>query len=49
MAIPDVSADDIVAVLREFDNAKRDTDAWRGWETRRNHVYAISWNGRFIL
>ncbi len=47
MAIPDVSADDIVAVLREFDNAKRDTDAWRGWETRRNHVYAISWNGRF--
>lgn len=38
MAIWDVSRDDIIAALRGFDSNKRDTDFWRGWEERRDHL-----------
>ncbi len=44
MAIPDVTRDEIIEALQDFDKQKRESDSWHGWETRKNHRYAIEWN-----
>ncbi|MEA4883280.1 MAG: hypothetical protein VB144_06435 [Clostridia bacterium] len=46
MPIPDVSKDKIIQALDDFDDHKRNTDDWRGWESRGNHRYAIKWGGK---
>ena len=43
--IPPVSRDQLIKAMANFDKAHRRSKDWIGWEKRKNHHYAIEWNG----
>jgi MoxR-like ATPase len=46
MAIPSVSREKILAAFDEFDSNDRDSKQWVGWEKKKNHKFAIFYNGQ---
>lgn len=43
IGLPQVSREEILKALQTFDDEKRDSPEWQGWETRKNQEYAISY------
>ncbi|MCK8816868.1 AAA family ATPase [Natroniella sulfidigena] len=44
MAIPDMSKEEILAALKEFDREHRDKKRWKNFTKNKNHKYAIQYN-----
>lgn len=46
LPIPEVSKDKIIEALHNFDKDMRESWEWKAWESRRNHKYALKYDGK---
>lgn len=44
--LPDVSRDEILAAVDQFDRLERNSPEWNGWEANENYKYALTIDGR---
>lgn len=44
--IAETTHEALMAAMGRFDQEQRGSDQWQDWENRRNHKYAIAYEGR---